>query len=142
MDLLDSLLQEMVRIADSSCFPKDLREIDRVRRDTRILKELLAITRRVEGVGSGANCANSDAAQAANDPACLKELLQILAKARIRDCDGVVSRQRVLEPILAQVIADRDLAAECVAPPVQAKLIQVVRTSLHKDRHIHIGETN
>src|ERR1017187_7558771 len=43
------------------------------------------------------------------------------------------SREGKLHPILAQVIADRDLPAERIPPPLQSELVKVIGAGLHQD---------
>ena len=54
--------------------------------------------------------------------------------------DGVPLGQREGEAVLAQVVADRDLAAEGVAAALDVERSQVIRVGLHQDRHIQPGE--
>lgn len=67
---------------------------------------------------------------------------QVLAEARIGDRDRVIASERILQPVLAQVVADRNLAAERVAPPVEAELIEIVRAGLDQNRHAHVAEAD
>ena len=53
---------------------------------------------------------------------------------------GVQVGEREGIAVLAQVVADRDFAAEGIAPPLDRELIQVVRVRLHQDRHVEPGE--
>jgi hypothetical protein len=40
------------------------------------------------------------------------------------------------DTVLSKIVADRDLAAERVATPLNVELIQIVRTRLHEDRNV------
>ena len=44
-------------------------------------------------------------------------------------------RQAEGQPVLTQVVADRDLSAERIPTPLYVQLIQVVGVGLHQDRH-------
>jgi hypothetical protein len=54
----------------------------------------------------------------------------------------MIARQAVPESILAQVVADGDLAAISVAAAVEAELIDVVWVCLHEDRNVDVSYTN
>ncbi len=42
--------------------------------------------------------------------------------------------------VLAQVVADGNLAAEGVAPAVEAELIEIVGARLHQNRNMRLGQ--
>ena len=50
-------------------------------------------------------------------------------------------RQRVRDPVLAQVVACRHLSAEAVAPMRNRHLLRRVRRGLHEHRHVEIGQS-
>ena len=56
------------------------------------------------------------------------------------DRDGVPLRERVGEAVLAQVAADRDLAAEGVAAALEVEMGDVVRIGLDEDGHVQTGQ--
>src|SRR5580658_8631863 len=111
MNLLDTSLNTIVDIADSRRISKNLRQIDRIGRDARVLKEFLAEARGVEGIRTSANGADTHAAKTSGNFANLREPQQIFTKAWAGDRDGVIARQAVLESELAEVVADGDFPA-------------------------------
>ena len=77
---------------------------------------------------------------AADDAADAQELQQLAPELVGGDVHGVRVRQAERDAVLAQVVADGDLAAERVAPPRHVQLIEIVRIRLHEHRHVEPGE--
>ena len=94
---------------------EDFRQIERFDRDARSLEQLLAEAHRVERGRPGADGADARVLQAVDDAAGGGEAPQIGSEGRVAGRDGVQRRQRIADAVLAQVVADRHLAAEAVA---------------------------
>ncbi len=61
------------------------------------------------------------------------------SKRRTRRRNGVQRRERVLQAVLPQVVADRHLAAEAVAPVRDRHPLAGVGEGVHEHRHVEAG---
>jgi hypothetical protein len=77
----------------------------------------------------------------ARDTANRGEPIQIVAEEiRIRRF-GMASGQRIRNPVLHQIVADRHFSAEAVAPVANGHAARRVRRSLHQNRHAQPGHS-
>src|SRR5205085_4292753 len=104
--------------------------------------ELLAITSGVEGVRTRSYGTNANSAHAANNTADSEKLVEVSAELRRTDLHRVVPSKRELHSILAEVIADGNLAAVGISPARKPKLIEVIRTGLNEKRYVELRQAD
>jgi len=105
-----------------------------------VLEELLAEAHRVEGHRARAKHPEAGAAHPARHTAHRGELAQVGAETVGLRINGVQRRQAEGDAVLTQVVAQRHLAAEAIAPPLQVHLGRIVRESVNEHRHAQVGE--
>ena len=109
----------------SSSFKRPMRpigfgEVERFNADPGVFQQFFAETHRVKGHRARAQHAEAGAAHPARDPAHRRELAQVGAETLAGGINGVQRGQRERNPVLAQVVAGRHLAAKAVAPVLDA----------------------
>ena len=90
----------------------------------------------MNAVGPRADAADAQVAQAIHHAADRGEPREIFPEIIRIGTDGMKSRQRIRDTILAQVVAGRHLAAETVAAMQDRHLRSVVGRRLHQHRHV------
>ena len=77
--------------------------------------------------------------QASYNAANAGELIDVLLELLAIDAIGVEAGEGEGDAILIKIVANRDLATECIATAVEVNLVVVVVTSLHKYGHVQFG---
>ena len=139
MDILQFGKQSRIVVGNLLCCKQYLRKVGRNDGDAAALQQFFASTAGVETERTCANLANAAMTQATYDTAYAGELIDVLLELLAIDAVGVEAGERVGNAILIEVVADRDLAAECIATAVEVNLVVVVVTGLHKHGHVQFG---
>ena len=126
-------------VAQAADPAEDLREVERLDRDAGALQQLLAVADGVEGRRAGADLAQAGVLQRAHDAAHPDEPAQVPREVLALGVHGVAARERVLDPVLAQVVAGAHLAAEAVAPVGDRHLVGGVLEGVHEHGHVQPG---
>jgi hypothetical protein len=119
--------------------PKQLGEIERFDGNPRSLEQLLAVPHRVERRRTRANRTDARVLQAPRDATGRGEAPEVFGKTPVRRRHGVERRQRIRDAVLAEVVADRHLAAEAVAALVDGHARTVVGKCVHEHWHVETG---
>ena len=139
VDILQFGKQSGIVVGNLLCRKQDLRKVGRNDGDAAALQQFFAGAASVEAERTCANLANTAMTQASYNTAYAGELIDVLLELLAIDAVGVEAGEREGNAILIEVVADRDLAAECIATAVEVNLVVVVVTGLHKHGHIQFG---
>src|SRR6185436_18722905 len=102
----------------------DFGKVHRRNADAVPLQNLLAVTYRIESARPRTNCPQTHAPQSLHDATNSQKSIEIGLETFRLWLRHMLFGQRELDAGLIQIIADRDLAAKCVAPPRHAELAQ------------------
>ena len=139
VDILQLGKQSRIVVGNLLCCKQDLRKVGRNDGNAAALQQFFAGSASVEAERTCANLANTAMTQASYNTANAGELIDVLLELLAIDAVGVEAGEREGNAILIEVVADRDLAAECIATAVEVNLVVVVVTGLHKYGHVQFG---
>ncbi len=114
-------------------------EIQRVDADAGVFEQLLAVAYGVEGGRPRAQSADAQALEASDHTTGGCESDQILLELDALGRYGVELGQAEGHAVLAQVVAERHLAAEAVAAVGDGHDVDLVRRGLDQNRHVEAG---
>ena len=121
---------------------EDLRQVQRFDGNAAVFQELLAEADGIERRGTRAQHPHSKVFEplhyAAGGGECLQVGLESFGRGRHR----MLSGQRKSDSVLPQVVADRNLSAEAVAPPAHQHFIRLVGIGVDQDRHVEVCHAN
>ncbi len=136
VDLIDLGDEAGVPLADFRGGPEDFGEIDRGDADAVALENLFGVSDCIESAMTRADRSDPNLPQSLHDPAHGEKVLQIPSERWIERMHHVFRGERIGDAGLAQVIADRNLAAESIPAPHHIEFVEVVRIALNENGDI------
>jgi len=121
---------------------KDFAEVECLDGDSRPFEELLAVSDRVESGGPSPDRADAGGAKAPNDAANRSEAGEVGAELGRVGGDGVARGEAKQDPVLAEVVADRHLAAERIPTVGERHALGVVGEGVDEHGHVEAREAD